>query len=421
MWAEPVGRFSSRYNNLQRSLDGCGEWAAAWKMKWSSDKSNIVCFTKKKQLREPIPTFRLGSIALSEVKQYTYLGLTLQSDGKWDQQFNRITKKASYSSYLISRVIQKYGPPTPATIRQLTIAIPRARLLWALPFWLPNKTQFTAMDRILTLPLRSALRLPRCTSRAALFAEYGLANMELTREYQQLAYANRILTQDQLQTPNPAYSLLMASSVSLPTGQVHSKTFWEQLYYLQTGWNVNLHTTCGSELKQQMIQKQLQFYRLTPPSTSSLGLRPYKSEPGASLYLYLDPKPVAVMRARLRFDLASFCGSVMGLRMGIAAEPCKLCGMTGFDTRDHLLLHCPSLLHERDKLILDMVSERRGHLVNTDSALIQFLLGNLSSADRGSDQNRDDLKRSGQFIKVVFGSRYVNSQQQNQLADSGDI
>ena len=49
------------------------------------------------------------------------------------------------------------------------------------------------MDRILTLPLRSALHLPRCTSRSALFAEYGLANMQLTREYQQLAYANRLL------------------------------------------------------------------------------------------------------------------------------------------------------------------------------------------------------------------------------------
>src|SRR4051812_37341901 len=127
-------------------------------------------------MKVKVPFFRLGSIELKSARQYTYLGLTLQSNGEWDQHFHSIKKKTAYSSYLITRAIQKYCPPTPATIRQLTIAIPRARIIRALPFWQPRKRQYADLDRLLTLPLRSAVHLPCSTSRAALFAEYGLAN-----------------------------------------------------------------------------------------------------------------------------------------------------------------------------------------------------------------------------------------------------
>jgi hypothetical protein len=126
--------------------------------------------------------------------------------------------------YLISRVIQRHGPPTPATIRQLTIAIPRARMIWALPFWQPNKSQYAAMDRILTLPLRSALHLPRSTSRAALFSEYGLANLQLTREYQQLAYANRLL--GRRSSSSSLASSSSASSPSLPL-RIQLNHYWK--------------------------------------------------------------------------------------------------------------------------------------------------------------------------------------------------
>jgi hypothetical protein len=193
-------------------------------MKWSSDKSNIVCFSKAKKHPIAIRAFQLGSINLKQVKQYTYLGLILQSNGKWDSHFNNIKQKAAYSCYLITRIIQRHGPPTPATIRQLTIAIPRARLIWALPFWQPNKSQYAAMDRILTLPLRSALHLPRCTSHAALFAEYGLANMELTREYQQLSYANRLLSTPSESAFNPAHTLLDASYSRLTAPMTGTKS-----------------------------------------------------------------------------------------------------------------------------------------------------------------------------------------------------
>src|SRR4029077_11266190 len=140
LWPEIRGRYSNRNQSLQLSLSGCHKWAVKWKMKWSADKSNTVCFTKARKRKVPIPTFHLGPFELTQARQYTYLGLTLQSNGKWDQHLNSIKKKAAYSSYLITRVLQKHGPPTPATIRQLTIAIPRARLIWALPFWQPRKT-----------------------------------------------------------------------------------------------------------------------------------------------------------------------------------------------------------------------------------------------------------------------------------------
>jgi hypothetical protein len=399
-------------------------------MKWSADKSNVVNFTKAKRLKAQVPIFHLGSIELKPARQYTYLGLTLQANGKWDQHFNSIKKKAAYSSYLIQRVIQRHGPPTPATIRQFTIAIPRARLIWALPFWQPNKSQYTAMDRILTQPLRSALHLPRCTSRAALFSEYGLANLQLTREYQQLAYASRLLggtlpagsfpfspslssasdpSSPSSPPQHPARTLLQTNLTRPDTdgsNQLYSKPYWQQLLQLQSQWDVDLSTTTGLALKQQMLQRQLELYQHTPPSTSSPGLRPFKQSPGASLYLYLDPKPVAAMRAKLRFDLASLAGSVMGHRMDTASQACILCDEPAADTRHHLLLHCPVLYCKRRKLCLDLMSDGDDHLMDSDTALLSFLLGNLPSTNRLSQQLRSALKQSGQFIQLIFALRF---------------
>jgi hypothetical protein len=236
--------------------------------------------------------------------------------------------------------------------------------------------------------------------------------MQLTREYQQLAYANRLLNRDSSQPSNPAHSLLIAGSSQTGTSdQLLSKPFWQQLSQLQSDWNVDPHTTNGLELKRQMIQRQLQLYQQTPPSTSSPGLRPYKTTPGTSLYLYLDPKPIAAMRAKFRFDLASLRGSVMGHRMDTASEACVLCDEPTADTRHHLLLHCPIFYRKRRGLVLNLMSDGDDHLVNSDSALISFLLGNLPSSNRHSDQNRYLLKQTGQFIQLVFAHRFRSFQQ----------
>jgi hypothetical protein len=266
------------------------------------------------------------------------------------------------------------------------------------------------MDRILTLPLRTAPHLPRCTSRSALFSEYGLGNMQLTREYQQLAYANRILTSDSSLADyyNPAQELLKAGSTRInESNQIYSKPFWQQIRQLQTQWEVtDLCDTNGFELKQQMIKRQLQLYQQTKPSTSSPGLRSYKQEPGVSLYLYLDPKPVAVMRAKLRFDLASLSGSVIGHRKDTTSQACILCDESAADTRNHLLLYCPALDRRRCELILNLISDGENHLINSDSALIQFLLGNISSHNRKSENNRYALKQSAKFIQLLFTTRF---------------
>jgi hypothetical protein len=117
-------------------------------------------------------------------------------------------------------------------------------MIWALPFWQPNKSQYATMDRILTLPLRSALHLPRCTNHAALFAEYGLGNMQLTREYQQLAYASRLLSNSSLSDSyNPARTLLEPSYTRTgESDRIYSKPLWQQLVQLQSQWHVDLRT-----------------------------------------------------------------------------------------------------------------------------------------------------------------------------------
>jgi hypothetical protein len=112
------------------------------------------------------------------------------------------------------------------------------------------------------------------------------------------------------------------------------------------------------------------------------------------------------MRAKLRFDLASLAGSVMGHRMDTTSQACILCDDPASDHREHRLLYCPALDRKRTELILNLMSDGEYHHTNSDSALLHFLLGNIQSNNRQSQHNRYTLQQSARFIQFVYTSRF---------------
>ena len=96
----------------------------------------------------------------------------------------------------------------------------------------------------------------------------------------------------------------------------------------------------------------------------------------------------------------------MGHLMNTASQACILCGNPASDHREHLLLYCPAFDRRRTVLILNLMSDGEYHYINSDSTLLHFLLGNIQSNNRQSQQNRYTLQQSGRFIQLVFASRF---------------
>jgi hypothetical protein len=92
--------------------------------------------------------------------------------------------------------------------------------------------------------------------------------------------------------------------------------------------------------------------------------------------------------------------------MDTASQACILCDDSASDHREHLLLYCPALDRKRTELILNLMSDGEDHYINSDSALLQFLLGNIQSNNRKSQQNRYILQQSARFIQSVYTSRF---------------
>jgi len=364
--------WKQRYKALQAALDRCTNWARDWKMKWNIAKSNVVHFSSKRSRVTPYTqTLVLSGSALNVVNSYTYLGLVLQHNGSWTQHFERINSRTTVSSYLITRVNQRHGPPSPIIIRQLVNAMPRATILWALPFWKPTNKQYEVLNRRIVTPLRTALALPSSVSRAAVMVEFGMADIQFTRQQQILAYASRLAhcaVEDHL-----AKQLYQLQASSLLGNPVHTPdSFWAQLKTIEGEWECEAAKMESYDSKRLMIQRYFQQYQESIPSTSPPrpGLRSVKLQSGVSNYLYHDTKAAAVLRAKLRFDINGLQMGVVATRIASttrAAAPssqsngssnpfdppdtrCQLCAKQNSDSRTHLLVRCATLSAQRSDL-----------------------------------------------------------------------
>ncbi|KAK3085883.1 hypothetical protein FSP39_009995 [Pinctada imbricata] len=86
---------------LQNDLDKLGIWENKWKMAFHPDKCNVLSISKSKN---PIKyDYKLHGQTLKHVNKAKYLGVTVQSDLKWNTHVNNITQKANKTLGFLKR------------------------------------------------------------------------------------------------------------------------------------------------------------------------------------------------------------------------------------------------------------------------------------------------------------------------------
>src|ERR1700722_15246353 len=75
---------------LQEMLDVVYRYSRKYRFKFNKDKSNIMIFGKKGDMRK----FRLGESELELVENYKYLGLILDENFTWKNHLEKMLEKA---------------------------------------------------------------------------------------------------------------------------------------------------------------------------------------------------------------------------------------------------------------------------------------------------------------------------------------
>lgn len=334
--------------HLTAALRAIHRWAVRWKIVFSSDKSQIVCFNNK-QYHTVLPSFSLGSVNLQRVEEYKYLGLILQANGKWDKQFSSLCLRLHRSIFAIQRLIATHSAPSPPVLLQL-MAAPMAQLEYGLALWRPNQTQFDRLLSIIVKPFRRYLSLPACAHRDSVFAEFGLLSIANLRRKCILQLASRIL---RLPSHHPSQQAWLLDSV--PSGsvsQIYCRPFAQEVSEVARLVGLVLPTT------NPIIADAVSIYNTKTYLRSSHGraLKQIRS-------LYGDTPPYfntsifpLRLRARLRFDLAPLNYSLH--KRNLAPSALCACG-TSDETRDHVLLECPAYDSPRRVLFSSLLVECR--------------------------------------------------------------
>ena len=179
MFADDIavaGSYSGHIGDKQlaRLLPLFAKWFSRWRLLANAKKSQVVCFSRRRDRPTPRVDFLLGEKKLDLVESYRYLGLTYHRSLRWHAHFDTIATKARRSAHLIYRIIRPSGAPTVRAIRTLVNAFVLPVIGFGFPFWRPSTKEFDRLLSIVCSPLLRVLHLPHSTHRLSLLAECGI-------------------------------------------------------------------------------------------------------------------------------------------------------------------------------------------------------------------------------------------------------
>ena len=125
-------------NKLQTDLDSAARWEADWLMAFHPDKCTKLTISHKKHTYKH--DYTLHNHTLESVTSAKYLGITLQSNLKWNTHCNNIISNAHKSLGFLKRNLQVSNTQIKSRAYQ---AIIRPKLEYSCTVWDPHTAQYT--------------------------------------------------------------------------------------------------------------------------------------------------------------------------------------------------------------------------------------------------------------------------------------
>ena len=169
---------------FQKDIESLERWSDTWGMKFNVAKTKLMIFGKNKIFLET--NYILNGYEIDEVDSATYLGVTLQSDLKWDIHISNKVSKASQILGLLKRTLRE----TPKKTKLLAYTtICRSILEYGCQVWDPHLNCQSYMAVRFICSLRG-----RTDSVSEARVGLGLKTLEERRRSLRISLLSKILT-----------------------------------------------------------------------------------------------------------------------------------------------------------------------------------------------------------------------------------
>jgi len=374
---------------LQRALTSMTRYASKWKITFSSKKTNVVYFHPHitgKAWKHPNTTLKLGGFNITTAKQYTYLGVVLDSLLTFIPHACKAIKTVARTAQLISRLVRRDAYPSFPVIQTLVKCILVPQLTYGFPFFsVKNKVVktgqtlgnnpstkanlFKRMKCAILRPLLFSLGLPHHTNHMSVFIESRLLDVSSLFTLCSARLAHRWLNMG-MRTNNAAATLFSRHVIHPPSSPFHPFNVLyhnisrvPSLAFLRYDGDYVLFSELEKkQLKVRVWQhqyQQWQEWRSKDRNEPAILSRYYPRTPVAHStlphYLHHDHPRTASHRARLRFGRALLFEFMHRFRFKDAPNPiCTNCHTNSEESVNHIITTCNHYMAERTKLIRDM-------------------------------------------------------------------
>jgi len=333
----PISNGKRGIDALNKGLALIFDWSVEWHVIFSISKSLYMLFSRKRS-PSSVSLF-LGPSVLPQSHSSPYLGATLQPSLRWQNHCNRIISAAYKAAHDVSRIIIAQGP-SPNVIRQLTLAMVLPVISYGWPFWSPPTARHWAkLESALCLPLRCCLALPANVHRLALFVEYGLPNLRILHQELYLAYAHRLAA---LPSSQLSRQLFYEQYNTIPSHTTPKSLipFGQRVKSIEASWVVD-HASVTPAFKRSLRTRalSLQLVQLRESPSSGI-LRNLSLKPAPTSYILLEPRQVAILRAKLRLNRNHLNHNRYRRKLTLSPY-CPVCPSLE-ETGQHVLFSCPA-------------------------------------------------------------------------------
>ena len=148
--------------HLQIGVNKLLEWAHRNQLSFNASKTKMMIFTRKKEHEKPV--IKIGEETIEYVNEFKYLGITFDTELKWDAHIKKQTKRATASLMIGRRMVGKLWGLNPTTTDWLYKAIIRPIITYGAIVWASSlkrqktKKQLTKIQRLACTMITGAMR-----------------------------------------------------------------------------------------------------------------------------------------------------------------------------------------------------------------------------------------------------------------------
>ena len=174
LYADDLVLISTSKDGLQRGLNTLYTFCSNWKLDVNIQKTQAMIFSKSSSVGKH--SFYYGSTCIKMVKSYTYLGLTIKSNGSFSDTITKLAEKADKSLYSFNKVLL-HNNQIKLPLHLFNVFIKPILLygseLWGQDFMDYNKWDRTAIEKVHLKFCKNILQTNRQACNAAVRGELG--------------------------------------------------------------------------------------------------------------------------------------------------------------------------------------------------------------------------------------------------------